>query len=74
MKNTNNKSMGNFSSGEDENKSVSYAMAGAGMGGDLGEQSQSNLLDTTASSLNNTLTGGGLMTGDKFFRILIFSN
>ncbi len=47
------KSMVGFSSADDE-KSMGYGVL---HGGDTADQSQSNLLDTTASSLNNTLSG-----------------
>ncbi len=50
------KSMVGYSSADDD-KSLSY---GVMHGGDGADQSQSNLLDTTASSLNNTLTAGQL--------------
>jgi hypothetical protein len=51
-----NKSLLQYSSADDD-KSMSYAMSEM-HGGDMADQSQSNLMDTTASSLNNTLTGG----------------
>ena len=48
------KSMVGYSSADDD-KSMGY---GVMHGGDTADQSQTNLLDTTASSLNNTLTAG----------------
>ncbi len=50
------KSMVGYSSADDD-KSLSYGVMNGGDGADM---SQSNLLDTTASSLNNTLTAGQL--------------
>ena len=44
-------------SSADDDKSLSYAAGD--VNSDVAEQSQSNLLDTTASSLNNTLAGAG---------------
>ena len=47
---------GTMYSSADDDKSMGF---GAGLhGGENADQSQSNMLDTTASSLNNTLTGG----------------
>lgn len=51
-----NKSLMQYSSADDD-KSMSYATGE--MNSDMADQSQSNLLDTTASDLNNTVTGPG---------------
>jgi hypothetical protein len=56
LKRTYTKSSIHFSSG-DEDKSMHFGAGGDQTGGD---QSQSNILDTTASSLNNTLTNNPL--------------
>jgi len=50
-------------SSADDDKSLSYAAGD--VNSDVAEQSQSNLLDTTASSLNNTLAGAGGVAAAK---------